>query len=57
MNQQRRHLRVSTAKGIGVRFAVVAVTTSIVAMGALVAPAQADTGWNRQIVPTKPSHP
>jgi hypothetical protein len=57
MNLQRRHTRVSTAKGIGVRFAVVAVTTSIVAMGALVAPAQADTGWNRQIVPTRTSHP
>lgn len=59
--QLRRHTRVtrvtevSTVKVIAVRFAVVAATTGI--LGAVTAPAHADTGWNRQIVRTAPAHP
>jgi hypothetical protein len=55
MNQFRH--RLSSAKVVAVRVAVVTVTTGIVAMGAVTAPAQADTGWNRQIAPTKPAQP
>jgi hypothetical protein len=57
MKQRRHSSRVRSAKVVAVRFAAVAVTTGVVAMGALVAPVQADTGWNRQIVPTRPSNP
>jgi hypothetical protein len=40
-----------------VRLAAVLATTGIIAVGAVTAPAQADTGWNRQIVPTHPLLP
>lgn len=54
MSQHRRQSRV---KVVAVRFAVVMATTGIVAVGAVAAPAQADTGWNRQAAPTKHVHP
>ena len=55
MNQLRH--RLSRAKVVAVRVAVVTVTAGVVATGALTAPAQADTGWNRQMVPTKSAQP
>ena len=55
--QQHRSTRVSTVKVLAVRLAVVAATTGILVGGAVVAPAQADTGWNRQTVRTVPAHP
>jgi len=53
--QQRRRTRVSSAKVLAVRFAVVVATTGV--LGAVTAPAQADTGWNLRIGQTVTARP
>lgn len=57
MKQQRRTVNLGRVKAVAVRLAVLVASTGIVAVGAVAAPAEADTGWNRQIAPSKAYHP
>jgi hypothetical protein len=66
----RRHLKLAGNRGhssiegtymkhqrLAVKAFAMLAASSIIAVGAVVAPAQADTGWNRQVGPARTTAP